>query len=77
MSCLLNSWLNVKDGLTRFNHRPDLVPLTNELLVSARMAHYKYIYFIKKPKKKKKIEEENKTILEQKLKQKKEADVKI
>lgn len=52
MCSLLNSRLNVKDGSTCFNQRLNLVPLKNELLVYARMAHSKYICLLRNQKKK-------------------------
>lgn len=53
MSCrMLNSRLNIKRGLSRFNERPELVPLTKELLVSARLAHSKYLSYLEELKSK-------------------------
>jgi len=68
MSCrMLNGRLNIQDGLSRYNKKPELVPMTKELLLSARLAHSKYVNFLEESKKKK-TEQEN----QQKLKEEEE-----
>lgn len=51
MSCrMLNSRRNIQDGLTRFNKKPELIPITKDLLLSAKLAHSKYLNFLKEKK---------------------------
>jgi len=53
MSCrMLNGRLNIQNGLSRYNKKPELIPMTKELLLSARLAHSKYVNFLEESKKK-------------------------
>lgn len=52
MSCkMLNARLYIKDGLKQYNQRPDLVPITKDLLLSAKIAHQKCTTYLEEKKK--------------------------
>lgn len=52
-----NAKLNIKTGLKYFNGKPEMVPMTKDLIISAKFAHNKYKKYLEE---KKKSEEEEK-----------------
>lgn len=56
----LNAKLFIKDGLRRFNNRPERVPITAKLLTSAQLAYSKYKEHLEKKKREKEDEERKK-----------------
>ncbi|CAI6357910.1 unnamed protein product [Macrosiphum euphorbiae] len=63
MSCrMLNARLNIKSGLQFYQNRPDLMPISKKLMVSAQMARQNYMTYLDK---KKKLEQETNQLRQQ------------
>lgn len=68
---VLNARMNIASGLKRYDNKPHLVPITEELLKAARMAYKSYESYLSSQRQKaeeeekKKKEEENARILEE------------